>query len=121
MTDPDVIFLCPRRVEAPGPWTYSQGPDTFQTRGGEPVCSYCGSLEPERFLELAREGWDVGPTDKTYKAYLTDPASHETFKVYYQHLSQPQRERFIEMHNAQEMRISYPGYFYIPPYFTGTG
>jgi hypothetical protein len=38
-----------------------------------PTCSYCGSLEPGRFLDLIEAGWIVEPTDKNYKAYLKRP------------------------------------------------
>jgi hypothetical protein len=71
---------CPRRAENPGPWNYDTGPDTWDNRGGligqdrvGPSCSYCGSLHPDRFMELVREGWIVGPTDKDYKAYFARP------------------------------------------------
>lgn len=40
-------------------------------------CSFCGSLHPDQFMELVREGWIVGPTDKSYKAYLDRPATDE--------------------------------------------
>ncbi len=70
---------CPRRVE--GPQYDKVNEDTWEDRGHGLIgqasvgrsCSYCGSLEPGRFLELVREGWLVGPTDKTYKAYLAQP------------------------------------------------
>lgn len=42
-----------------------------------PSCSFCGSLHPDRFMELVREGWIVGPTDKGYKAYLSRPLTDE--------------------------------------------
>ena len=76
MTD---THVCPRRAENPGPWKYDTT-DTWTTGRGligqddvGPSCSYCGSLHPDRFMELIRDGWIVGPTDKNYKAYLARP------------------------------------------------
>jgi hypothetical protein len=39
-------------------------------------------------------------------------------KFYYQHLSAEQRAEFIELHNADAMKLAYPGYFYVRPFFT---
>lgn len=73
---------CPRRAE--GPLAAEIGSDTYLERGGligqeaaGRSCSYCGSLHPDRFLELLREGWYLGPTDKNYKAYLGKPLTDE--------------------------------------------
>ncbi len=38
-------------------------------------------------------------------------------KFYFQHLSVEQKNRFIELHNEKKMKIGYPGYFYVLPYF----
>ena len=43
------------------------------------------------------------------------PHLHEKF--YFQHLTQADRDRFIELHNAGKMNIAYPGHFYVMPYF----
>jgi hypothetical protein len=75
---------CPRRMTEFGPWKAEEGLDTWGQRGGVigqekigPGCSFCGSLHPDRFMELVREGWVVGPTDKNYKAYLGKPRTGE--------------------------------------------
>jgi hypothetical protein len=74
---------CPRRMSDFGPWDRSEGLDKWTTghRVGQDAvglsCSFCGSLNPDRFLELVREGWIVGPTDKSYKAYLGRPRTPE--------------------------------------------
>ena len=87
-------------------------------------CSFCGSLHPDRFMELIREGWNVGPTDKNYKAYLSRlPASEEAnsieAKFYYQHLSPEQQVEFVELYNTKRMHVGYPGRFYRWPFFMG--
>jgi hypothetical protein len=75
---------CPRRMSEYGPWQREEGQDTWTTGHGvigqDRVglsCSFCGSLHPDRFMELVREGWTVGPTDKNYKAYLGRPHTDE--------------------------------------------
>lgn len=82
MTDPTTPqqHTCPRRMSDFGPWPRTEGSDTWEPdRGfvGQGLvglsCSFCGSLHPDRFMELVKAGWIVGPTDKNYKAYLTQP------------------------------------------------
>ena len=36
---------------------------------------------------------------------------------YFQHLSKADRARFIELHNADKMKIAFPGHFYTRPFF----
>ena len=75
---------CPRRM-AIIPSEGMAGPDEWRAdragligQGGVGLsCSYCGSLHPDRFMELVRQGWIVGPTDKSYKAYLGRPVTDE--------------------------------------------
>ncbi len=71
---------CPRRLTDMGPWERVEGLDTWEPgrgmSGGEAAglsCSFCGSLHPDRFMELIRDGWIVGPTGKSYKAYVDKP------------------------------------------------
>jgi len=70
----------PRRMSDWGPWKREEGLDSWDRRGGiigqgevGLCCSFCGSLHPDRFMDLVREGWIVTPTDKSYKAYLGKP------------------------------------------------
>lgn len=119
---------CPRRMAEYGPWERTESIDRWEDRGGlvgqEAIglsCSFCGSLHPDRFLELIRKGWIVGPTDKAYKAYLEPPQADQggnRAKFYFPHLSPEQQDQFIELHNSRQMQIGYPGHFYVPPYFT---
>lgn len=81
---PDDVQTCPRRMSDWGPWERVEGLDRWTTGygviGQDRVglsCSFCGSLHPDRFMALVRDGWIVGPTDKTYKAYLESPVSDE--------------------------------------------
>lgn len=40
-----------------------------------------------------------------------------TTKFYYPHLSEDQMKEFVELYNSGRMKIGYPGYFYVLPYF----
>lgn len=106
MTTPDT---CPRRLNELGPWERTEGLDT-------PVrdrCPFCGSLTPERFLERARAGHQLGPTDKPYKVYLADSND----KFYFQHLTNEQRREFFDLFQAGQLNLAYPGHFYVLPFF----
>lgn len=76
-------FTCPRRI-ADG----MAGSDSrFRNAGdnldgwtsrsglvGQPIgCSYCGSLPSDQFMEFVEQGYEVGPTDKSYKFYMKIP------------------------------------------------
>jgi hypothetical protein len=122
---------CPRRDESPIPDAYipedrsPDQPDDWRIIDGQLRCTYCGSLHPDTFMERARNGEEVGPTDKSYKAYLDNPWA----KFYFQHLSPEQRRAFIDMLNVKNghadlapegtpaMNIGYPGRFYTEPFF----
>lgn len=110
-------ITCPRRMEEMGPWKREEGLDQYKRGGGlvgqARACSFCGSMPPEDFMQAVREGKEVGPTDKNYKAYV---GAHEG-KFYYQHLSEEQRKEFIALLNEKKVSIGYPGYFYVLPFF----
>lgn len=139
---------CPRRMSEMGPWERDEDQDVWyeDDRGSEevgrpspgPRCSFCGSLHPEKFLELIADGWTVEPTDKTYKAYLSlvldqprsdvgsdAPLSVALFggraKFYYQHFTEEQMQRFVDLYNDNTMRLGRPGYFYRMPFFMAAG
>lgn len=112
-------FTCGRRLDGQAA-DGAPGPDAWQLRdynGVEVVaCSHCGSMHPDDFMRAIEAGVEVEPTDKGYKAYLRGAPGPGKF--YYQHLTQAQRDRFIELHNSKVMKIGYPGHFYVKPYFT---
>lgn len=116
---------CPRRMAEWGSWKREEGLDSWGPHG----CSFCGSLHPDRFMELVEAGAEVGPTDKSYKAYLRHSEikggsgiiPNGEAKFYYQHLSSEQRVRFVELINEHRMVIGYPGHFYQLPFFVSVG
>lgn len=92
---------CPRRLHEMGPWPKDEHLDTWiegHGRGVDPCCSFCGSLHPEKFLVLVEQGWIVGPTDKAYKAYLSQPASAEE--------KAERRARWLQSFTAREIHAS---------------
>ncbi len=104
---------CPRRDESHFGDTKRKLPDVFV-----PTCTYCGSISPKRFFELVEEGAEIIPTDKNYKAYVRHESfEHGETKFYFQHFSQEDKQRFIQMLNDGKMKIGYPGYFYRLPFF----
>jgi hypothetical protein len=79
------------------------------------TCSYCGSLNPETFLREIEAGSTITPTDKNYKAYLNTSSGRRKF--YFEHLSDEQKAKFVQLCNDKKLKFEYPGYFYILPYF----
>lgn len=111
-------FTCPRRSEVFQDRTPNQ--DRWQRMTGARdlhSCSYCGSLAPDEFMQAVRDGCEIGPTDKSYKAYVEGLGTFAKF--YYQHLSVEQRIEFIDLYNDRTMNIGYPGHFYQLPFFMG--
>jgi hypothetical protein len=112
---------CPRRGGEIGPWERGENLDTWDIREQMHKglqarhCSFCGSLHPDDFMRLVKEGWQIGATDKSYKAYLGSPEgrSQET-KFYFQHLSVEQRREFVDLYNAKAIRFSGGGFYRLP-------
>lgn len=107
---------CPRRMREMGPWERREDLDTWLP-GEVTRCSFCGSMAPDEFMEAVRAGREVGPTDKTYKAYLRTDNPGSMVKFYYMHLSSDQKREFVDLYNDGTMKISTPGNFYTMPFF----
>lgn len=115
---------CPRSLEnGGGPNSPHPAPFNGEMRWqADKTCSYCGSLNPDVFMERLEAG-DVklGPTDKSYKVYVRDGEGRAVGgpagKFYFQHLSEEQRSRFIELHNEGKLKLGQPGHFYVAPFF----
>lgn len=108
---------CPRRMAEAGPWRHRENLDRWRRSPVGDICSFCGSLEPERFLQRLHEGWYLGPTDKRYKAYLGPEVGTQHAKFYYQHFSLQQQEEFLALYNSGQMNIGYPYGLYVLPFF----
>lgn len=104
------MSYCPRRIEdGAGPGGPFHCPEEDTYRDGR--CSYCGSLSGDEIMRRIEAGEEVGPTDKSYKIYLGNN------KGYFQHLSEAQMKRFVELLNEKKINIGVPGYFYTRPFF----
>lgn len=131
---------CPRRAES---FNFPQGDDLDGYRD-DSTCSFCGSLDPDEFMRrLEAQDIVLGPTDKSYKVYLKNKggaAFKQTYrtdgdrsgdtskwvwetreidhsKFYFQHLSDEQKHRFVELINEKKLHFGYPGHFYVLPFF----
>lgn len=105
-------FYCPRGAGPDSPYKAPfNGEATWRDSG---TCSYCGSISPDAFFAAIEAGEELTPTDKNYKVYV----GHRR-KFYFQHLSDDEMNRFIDLHNARKLKLAYPGYFYVRPFFCG--
>lgn len=116
---PEQMFLCPRRDEmGAGVFKILEGRDFWRMDRGHRTCSYCGSAHPDEVMQGIEDGTvELGPTDKSYKAYLEGGVFGDRGKFYFQHFSKAQRVRFVELLNAKKVRVGYPGEFYRLPFF----
>ena len=89
-------MLCPRRDEVPENLRWTKDDEWRH----DDTCSFCGSLNPDLFMILLREGVPLGTTTKNYKAYIGD---HRKF--YYQHMTDEQRAEFIQMLNRDMIKF----------------
>lgn len=108
---------CPRRMGTWGPWERVENLDGWREDG---TCTFCGSLNPVEFLEqLERNEVVLTPTDKNYKVYVDHKEDSSRFnKFYFQHLSNEQQLKFIELYNVQPPLFEIKGGdFYVMPFF----
>lgn len=100
--------ICPQRREASAAQRatpFANGSDYWHVRDGRRHCSYCGSWNPDDFMEQARSGIILGTTTKNYKVYV---AGGPFTKFYWEHLSPEQRQEFVDLFNARQT-ISFEG------------
>lgn len=84
------------------------------------TCSYCGSMNNDEFMRRLELGdVEVGPTDKAYKVYVSNRGGEpiKAIKFYFQHLTNDQTRRFVELANGGMIAMGFPGYFYTLPFF----
>lgn len=85
---------CPRRMSELGPWEYKEDLDSWEKRGNDRVCSFCGSLHPADFEAVLKRvisdaKCSISLSDKGYKIYVNRPeirnARDGAIKYYKQH------------------------------------
>jgi hypothetical protein len=106
---PDAGFECPRRREG---GINPKGRDWWRRGGRDGCCSYCGSMTPADLFKAIEAGTEITPTDKSYKIYVGGAG-----KFYFQHLSDDEQQKFIDLYNAKKITLASPGYFYVTPFF----
>ena len=95
------IMTCDRRLETGRP--LEENLDYWEIRGDDKCCSYCGSLHPERVLELIKErGKEIfEKTTKPYKGYIDRPevpnAGFGGIKFYVHHFSAEQLSKLNQL------------------------
>lgn len=100
---------CKRRMNEIGPQERAENLDTWEMRGKDKCCSYCGSLHPDRVLELVRElGTSIiKTTDKGYKWYVKQPdvpnAMFGGIKYYRQHDTQEFLDELNKLIEAEKL------------------
>jgi len=138
-------YQCPQRMPGFPYGSAFDKADHFQE--GDNTCSYCGSLNPDEFMRRLEAGEiSLGATDKNYKVYvhhesgspllqtyrdcprdvpkhMPDECTHwvtreiSQVKFYWDHLSEAQMIRFIELFNARKVRMHGGFGFYVFPFF----
>jgi len=103
---------CSARMNQPGPWEYKENLDTWEQRGPDKCCSFCGSLSPESFLEvLTKATLDdsimIEPSTKRYKYYIKRIGFEGEcgIKFYTWHLPDEDTEQFKEMDKMYRVAI----------------
>jgi hypothetical protein len=67
------------------------------------TCSYCGGTNPEKIIELLKQGWHLTCTDKSYKYYVNqhlDSGGYSQVKLYTQHCTQKQIDEINLIRNG---------------------
>jgi hypothetical protein len=97
---------CPQRT--PGPWAYGDGPDTWKLIGKDKCCSFCGSLHPDRVIELVKEHGTsiIEMSTKSYKLYINQPnvpnASFGGIKYYRHHDTKEFVDQINELYKKEK-------------------
>jgi hypothetical protein len=89
------------------------------------TCAKCGRhrdapdlTDDERHDAIAYENGD--PLDPMRNWKWTTRETDET-KFYFEHLSEDQKKRFVELLNEKRLRLDVPGHFYRRPFFIANG
>lgn len=93
-----------------GPREREEHLDTWELRGKDKCCSFCGSLHPERVLELVRENGSsiIEMSTKGYKWYVNQPnvpnAAFGGIKYYRHHDTQEFIDELNRLIRAEKLK-----------------
>lgn len=144
----DILKYWPRSLKFPEPFICPRGCETplrgEAIWGADECCSFCGSLNPNVFMERIENGTLLlEPTNKNYKVYISPhkdsiplkQSVREGFqgenpsewnwtlkdvdygKFYFQHLSDEQMKKFVELLNRKEVKFNLVRGFTVLPFF----
>jgi hypothetical protein len=101
---------CPRSRE--------DGRPTSPAWRDDETCSYCGSLNPDVFMKQIEDGTiELGTTTKNYKVYIHADQQEGMSKFYFQHLSEDQKKRFVELLGERAIKFHHGYEFTVLPFF----
>lgn len=106
------VYILPEFIDKEDTWQFRE---KFKEKKLNNFCSFCGSLNPDIFLDLIEKGGILVPTDKDYKAYIEYENSGSKF--YFWHLSKDHINKYLELAERKKIKFDYPGFFYRKPYF----
>lgn len=75
-----------------------------------------GGLTQESVIQAILDGATIDPTDKDYKIYVKHEFGYD--KAYFDKWDQEHKTKFISLFNEGKIKLGYPGYFYVLPFFT---
>ncbi len=113
-------LLCPRREELASEVFKLPETDSWRTeKNGIRTCSHCGSLHPDDFMKFVEYNAEIGPTDKSYKFYIT--AANDSVKgagkFYTQHFQGTGLgANFRALIKQRNVNWGLPGYPYVALY-----
>jgi len=96
---------CQSRMINHGPWEKEENLDTWEQRGPDRACSFCGSMHPEDFQNLVEratidDSIIIEPSTKKYKVYIKRFAleGEQAIKFYTWHLTPETTEKINKVY-----------------------
>ena len=92
-------------------------------------CSYCGSMEPAALFEAITGGAEIYATSRNNQLFVRyieiDPETGRVGETptqaegmfQFEHFSESERTKFVQLLNDEEITFGYPGHFTILPFF----
>lgn len=126
---PDMLFAAIEAGAQLGPTdkSYKVYVDLPHPDAGKPCVLGSANFEQkgEGWVEITPENRADLPLDdyqrKNYRdgtwVHVTTRGPINHAKFYFQHLSEAEMQRFVDLFNARKLNIGFPGHFYVEPFF----